>query len=302
MAGIKSRLLLSWLCITSVNIYSQEIPIDNQIKQLTSTLTQAEKSDDLTTFLSFYDPNIISMPEFQPELNGVNEVEAYYKEIFGRQRVQSFRRQTNEIVNLGQTLVETGSFEKKLTTTGSDSLLTLNGKYIHVWGIQPDGKLRLKGEAYGFFHPVKNPGIFVVPVKSSGVKGPDQNTTFELRAYNALMEKLVRNGEGALRSEFYTADGMFMPFAHPNVLGKDIRPYLIKYDTHPQGFNIDSIWVYTHHYEYFNNYVLEYSKFKVKWSFTQTSGRTEGKGIRLWKRQEDKSLRLYREIGTHNHL
>jgi hypothetical protein len=42
--------------------------------------------------------------------------------------------------------------------------------------------------------------------------------------------------------------------------------------------------------------------FKVKWSMPDHSGRTEGKGIRIWKRQEDKSLRLYREIGTHNHF
>ena len=59
---------------------------------------------------------------------------------------------------------------------------------------------------------------------------------------------------------------------------------------------------YTYEFETRGEYILEYDMFKVKWSVPNYSGRTEGKGIRIWKRQEDKSLRLYREIGTHNHL
>lgn len=117
------------------------------------------------------------------------------------------------------------------------------------------------------------------------------------------MEKYVRIGDGALRSEFFTNDGKFMPFAHSTVTGMDeLKPYLIAYDTHREGFTIDSISVHTYHYEYFDDYVLEYPKFKVKWSTPQFSGRTEGKGVRIWKRQEHKSLRIYREIGTHNHI
>lgn len=116
------------------------------------------------------------------------------------------------------------------------------------------------------------------------------------------MEKGVRNRDGILRSEFITHDAKFMPFAEPTVTGIDeIKPYLIAYSSRGE-VTIDSISVYTYHYEYLNDYLLEYPKYKVKWSAPPSSGRTVGKGIRIWKRQEDKSLKIYREISTHNHI
>jgi hypothetical protein len=108
--------------------------------------------------------------------------------------------------------------------------------------------------------------------------------------------------DGALRSQFYTNDARYMPSQEPTITGMDeIKPYLIGYSKRG-NITFDSLAVYTYHYEYFADYVLEYSKVKVKWSAPPVSGRTEGKGIRLWKRQEDKSLKIYRHIGTHNYL
>jgi len=116
------------------------------------------------------------------------------------------------------------------------------------------------------------------------------------------MEKGVRTRNGEERSKFFTEDGIFMPFADTTVTGmKEIKPYLIAYSSRGT-VRIDSVMCYTYDFEYANDYIIEYDMFKVRWSFPDRSGRTEGKGIRLWKRQPDKSLRLYREIGTHNHL
>ena len=116
------------------------------------------------------------------------------------------------------------------------------------------------------------------------------------------MEKGVRKRDGNLRSEFFMKDGSIYPFADTTVTGMDqIKPYLIAYSSRGT-VTIDSIMCYTYDFETLGEYILEYDMFKVKWSVPNFSGRTEGKGIRIWKRQQDKSLRLYREIGTHNHL
>lgn len=281
-------------------------PVNEQIQKLSAILTAAEKNDDIKSFLAHYDENAISMPEYQPALTGVDEVEAFYKEIFQRQAIKVFERKVDEIINLDNTILEIGTFKKEYTDASSDTLLTQNGKYWNIWQVQPDGRFKLKGEAFGFFHPVKNPGALVVqlpktqPAKSEIAS--DKKISFELKAYNALNEKLVKIRDGAQRSEFYTDDAKFMPFAEPTVTGiNEIKPYLIEYSTRGD-VNIDSLAVYTYHYENLDDYILEYSKFKVKWSVPQLSGRTEGKGIRLWKRQEDKSLKIFRHIGTHNHI
>jgi hypothetical protein len=81
---------------------------------------------------------------------------------------------------------------------------------------------------------------------------------------------------------------------------KQLKQYLIAYSTRGD-VEIDSIEVYPNHFEYFEGYVLEYPKFYVEWKSGDYSGKTAGKGIRIWKRQKDNSLRIFREIGTHNH-
>ena len=125
---------------------------------------------------------------------------------------------------------------------------------------------------------------------------------FELKAYNALMEKGVRDRNAMLRSAFFMETGSFKPFADTTVTGiEQIKPYLIAYNSGGK-VTIDFIRCYTYDFEYAGDYILEYAMCKVAWSRPDVSGRIEGKGIRIWKRQDDHSLRLYREIGTHNHL
>jgi ketosteroid isomerase-like protein len=280
--------------------------IEQRLEKLAEVRTAAEKADDLESFLKYYDSNAISMPEYQPTLTGTNEIRQYYQAIFRRQQVQSLRRKSDEIIRLGKTVIEIGTFRKVYTDQKEDTPLTQNGKYWNIWEVQPDGNLRLKGEAFGFFHPVEHPEALTVQLPDSRTNKPGtylgQAIPFELKAYNALMEKGVRLRDGALRSAFFTDDGQFMPFADSTVTGiQKLRPYLIAYSRRGEVV-IDSIRCDTYHYEYLDDYLLEYAQFKVKWTLPQLSGRTEGKGIRIWKRQADQSLKLFREIGTHNHI
>ena len=116
-------------------------------------------NDDLRVFLALYAENAISMPEYQPTLQGAKEIETFYKEIFQRQEIKTFQRTTEEIIDLGGTFIELGSFRKEYKETKSDTLLTQDGKYWNVWEAQADGTLKLKGEAFGFFHHVPQPEV-----------------------------------------------------------------------------------------------------------------------------------------------
>jgi ketosteroid isomerase-like protein len=281
--------------------------IKQQLQRLSELRIQAEKNDDLKSFLQYYDDSIISMPEYQLTLTGIAEVEVFYREIFKRQKIQLLQRKVTEVIVLGRTVVEIGTFKKEYPESkAGDTLQTQNGKYWNIWTMRPDGSFKLKGEAFGFFHPVPHPEYLIVPM---GTIQPGEQELpgtkeipFELKAYNALMEKGVRSRNAVLRARFYTNDGSFMPFADTTVTGmNEIKPWMAKYSSSGNA-TIDSINCYTYHYEYFDRYILEYDMFKIKWSGPGYSGRAEGKGIRIWKRQEDKSLKLFREIGTHNHI
>lgn len=82
---------------------------------------------------------------------------------------------------------------------------------------------------------------------------------------------------------------------------QELTNYLTEY-TSRGAVNIDTISLGTLYYEYSEDYVMEYGTFKVKWSAETYSGRAEGKGIKLWKRQPDKSLKIFRHAGSHDYL
>ncbi len=301
-------LVLGCVCAMSLHAQTSEPSgaLQSRLQQLSDRLSTAEKNDDIKGVLAFYEEDAISMPDYQPMLRGTNEIGPYYTEIFRRQKVSFLQRQTKEVIPLGKTIIEIGTFKKKLSPTADDTSSLLQGKYCHIWHVQADSSLKIKREISGFFHPVARPEAFVVGLSThagEAVIYDEDEIPVELRAYNALMEKYVKNGEGALRSQFFCDDGQFMPFAHPTVSGiQALKPYLVAYDTHGEGFRFDSISVYTYDFEYFQDHVLEYPKFKVKWSTPTASGKAEGKNVRIWKRQKDGSLKLYVEISTHDHL
>ncbi|WP_138991177.1 hypothetical protein [Larkinella sp. C7] len=282
-------------------------PIQQRLQQHSEALVTAEKNDDLDVFLSYYATNAIVMPEYQLTRTGLREIREFYQELFQRQHIRTLQQKADEWIWLtDSTIVELGTFRKQFIDPAlGDSLQTHRGQYWHIWRAQSDGTIKLQGVAYGFFHPVTHPKRLVV---ATG-KQPDEpeihtirTPSVELQAYNALMEKGVQTRNGALRSSFFAEDGSFKPYAEELVTGMlRIKPYLIAYSN--RGVvTIDSVSCYTYASEAFERYTLEYDMFKVKWHRANVAGRTEGKGIRIWKRQPDQSLRLYREIGTHNYL
>jgi hypothetical protein len=279
--------------------------VDQQIQKLSETLTTSETNDDLKSFLEHYTAGAISMPDYQAILQGMNEIDAFYKEIFQRQKIKIFKRNAEEIIHLDSTIIEIGNFTKEYTESSSDVALVQHGKYWNIWNIESGGNYKLKGEVFGYFHPIERPEMLVVKLGKMETVKSDSHATqqipLELKAYNALMEKGVRDRDGILRAEIFTDDARFMPFADSTKTGMEIlKPYMIAYNS--AQVVIDTISVSTYHYEYLTDYILEYATFFVKWSVPELSGSTAGNGIRIWKRQKDKSLRLYREIGTHNYI
>jgi len=275
------------------------------IQQIAKNLVEAEVNDNLNALIEYYDVHALSMPEYQLMLDGLDEIKLYYTEILKRQNIKSYVHVADEFIHLNKTIVEIGTFKKEYyNDSNPDSLITLKGKYWNIWEAGQNSSFKLVSEAFGYFNPVSHPEALTVRMSK---KQPDESEIllhkeipFELKAYNALMEKGVRNRDGILRSSFFTHDARFFPFAEPTLKGiENIKPYLIGYSSRGQ-VTIDSIMCYTYDFKYADNYVLEYDMFKVKWNNANGSGKTEGKGIRIWHRQEDNSLRLFREIGTHN--
>ncbi len=295
--------ILAYLFVVGCNSAETLVePLEDRLKKLSDYKIRAEINDDFRGISSLYSPDAISMREYQPLLQGIEEIEAYYTEIFSRQRIKHFERSIKEVVSMDSAILEIGTFAKEFLNE-SDSVRLFEGKYWNVWRPLPNGELKLVGEAHGYFHPVQHPEELVMQRSGLSRKTklePITDAPLELKAYNALMETAVRNRDGVLRAEFFADDGQFMPFADTTKTGmNELRPYLIQYNS--GDVSIPSISVATYQYENQGEYILEYPIFEVTWEVQGFSGFTSGKGIRLWKRQKDRSLKIYREIGCHDH-
>lgn len=283
------------VCLTLLSLSTTAQKVTDKIRTLSAGLTHSETNHDLKGFLSYYSDDVISMCEYQPTMYGISDISIYYREIFQRQHIRSFQRTAEEFITLKGTVIEIGTFKKELTDAD-----TRNGKYWNIWAINPDGSIKLKGEVIGYFHPVKDPQTLTVKLQHIGQSNSNKDVPLELRAYSALNADYVRLKDGNLRSDFYTTDAKYMPSQEPTVSGlNDIRPYMVEHSVRG-NITFDSLDLFTTHYEYSPGYVLEYSEVRVKWTSATTTGRTQGKGVRIWKRQPDGSIKIFRQIGTHD--
>lgn len=310
MKSFKAFFLLTVLFLIGNSVFGQSNSSDKFKSKIEITNKQISKAfidKKVETIINHFDKDAFCMPEFQPTMKGIDAIKEYYTEIVNRRQITSFNKTILETIQLKNNIVEIGTF----TTTyqnieGQKS--TLNGKYFNIWTLKINGDLKLKAESFGYLHSIDNPTLHLVKISKeySGYKFPQQSKTtndlaFQLKALNTLMEKSVQTRDGNLRADFFTDDAIFMPFADSSKVGiKSIRTHLIAYNSYP--VKIDTINIYNEYFEACNNYVIEYPRFHVKWHTSDNSGVGSGKGIRIWKREKNCSLKIYREIGIHDHI
>lgn len=281
--------------------------IRGKLEELKVRFEKLAIAEDIGERLQHYAANVISMPEYQPMLHGLAQVRMYYEELARRQDVRRYARRIEEVIELDMAVVELGTFDIEYTLSAQTALVHDQGKYWNVWAIQADGSLKLESEVWGYFHPVADPASLYVRINANQPSTPppsaDRNPRiqFELLALNTLMQEAVRSRDAGVRAEFFAPDAIFMPHADSPKRGIDeIRKHLVEYNSGP--VTIDSISIRTHDLRASGAYVIEYPKFHVAWRTPEASGISSGQGVRIWRRDPDCTLRLYREIGTHDFL
>lgn len=248
-----------------------------------------------------------SMPDYQPALYGSAQIAAYHREILRRRKVTSYVPITAEVIDLGATAVEIGTFTITWSNTTGETQ-TERGRYTHVWALEPDGSLRLKADCRGYFRALADPAEWYVPLeeKLPPRRAPtpaEQRLGETLKVRNERMARSVRERDVEAKVADYTDDAIYMPFADTAKVGlAAIRAHLVPYTAAGAGVTFDTVRVWNEGFEDLGTHVLEYPKFRVEWSAGQSSGVTKGGGIRLWKRMADGTLKLHRQIATHDHV
>ena len=292
MRPTKTLFILLWFIAFLSGSYGQSKPFSIATKELDDALIQG----NVDSLLALTGPESIFMLDYQRTLQGPSHLKVYYSKLFKEHDVIAMERTGMETLTLGEYHIEIGTFTKSFVRISDKKNIIHTGKYWCIWkSVGADSELFAYMEGYHQEIPKEEYVVLDIGID------PKNNGTIELRAYAAFGEKAIREWDPELRMLLYEDDAIFYPFADTAKIGiKILDPYLRGY--HQNDIKIDFIKGEPFAYRYLDGYVLQFSTFEVDWHFNEASGTNKGKGITLWKRQPDHSLKIYRKIGSHNDL
>lgn len=253
----------------------------------------------------YYGENVRLMPEFQKTIIGKNNALDYHTAFSERFNVHKYTRNQVEVVDLGSKLLELGMFtiEMDLKSTGKE--YSLKGKYFNVWEKTANGKLALITEAWNYNHHTeiteqlrfeKVPALQIayqahLPVNS--------NISFELAALNGLMERAFTQHDAKLMAQFYSDDAMFIYSYNPVYKGrKELDTF---FEAHMKEMPIfEKLDNRTDQIDLLGEYVIEYGSHIANWRHGDSSGISTGKSLRIWRRAEDGSLKIFRQMAMYD--
>jgi ketosteroid isomerase-like protein len=255
---------------------------------------------------SYYDQRVRLMPPFQKTVLDKENALLYYQAFRSRFDVLSYMRKELEILDLGKQILETGTFLITVRLKKDGQEYSLAGKYIDIWQKHNEGKLLLITQAWNFdeynerFHEQLRfdsvPGVHAAMLPNVPVTDA---ISFELAALNRLLDETVTDHDSATWSLYYAGDGMLLPNYHAICHGKKaIDSYI--------GDHIDELPIFEEldirndRIDYLGKYIIEYASHIASWKNGSSSGVNMGKNIRIWRREPDHSLKLFRSISMYD--
>src|SRR5688572_26097340 len=257
-------------------------------------------------FQVYYADSIRLMPPFQKTIIGKENALLYLKIVSDRFSIQSFARSEIDVLDLGTQVLETGTFTMQMTSKITNKKQTLAGKYLNLWAELKNGDLSLITEAWNYdqYYGEIHQELRVEEVQSVHLAMQpnvlvNNNISFELAALNRLLDATVTQHDARTWSLYYCDDAMLMASNHPICQGKQsIDDYLKMHVTELPVF--EDLDIRNDRIDHLGVFVIEYASHIASWKNGDSSGVGMGKNIRIWRREADHSLKLFRAIGMYD--
>jgi ketosteroid isomerase-like protein len=257
-------------------------------------------------FQAYYADNVRLMPPFQKTVLGKENSLLYHNVVASRFTIKAFERTELEILNLGTQVLETGTFTLKLSAKASGQEMVLDGKYLNLWERLANNELSLITDAwnydqyYGEIHQALRvedvPSVHLATQPNVLV---NNNISFELAALNRLLDATVTQHDASTWVLYYCDDGILMASNSPLCSGKkSIDEYLKLHVKELPVF--EELDIRNDRIDNLGTYVVEYASHIASWKNGDSSGVGMGKNIRIWRREADHSLKVFRSIGMYD--
>jgi hypothetical protein len=127
----------------------------------------------------------------------------------------------------------------------------------------------------------------------------NNNLSFELNALNRLLDETVTQHDGNIWSQYYADDAMLIPGYHlPRRGRKEIDEYIQMHVKELPVF--EELDIRNDRIDNLGAFVVEYASHIASWRNGNSSGVGLGKNIRIWRREPDHSLKVFRSMGMYD--
>ena len=146
---IKSVLFLFIFLSFSLTKAEDWSKVRKEIEKANDQIAKAMVADDIKTIASFYTQDAISLPDYKPAINGLDNIVADYKKDSENEfKYLSVDFRTTDLLGSGDIAVETGEWDVSFILPGNTEKMNNQGKYITVWHKQPDGSWKVKVDTW----------------------------------------------------------------------------------------------------------------------------------------------------------
>jgi len=308
---MKYSVLLFWAGMTVGHAFAQPSYTVSEnnvslLKRYRQDYCKSWKDNSPHLLSGYYADTIRLMPAFQRTILGKNNAMAYFMAFQKRFTVEEVTRSEIEIQDLGGQVLETGTFTMRLRQRAPGKDQVLEGKYVNLWLKTSVENLSLITDAWNYDHyygDIHDQLKFddIPSVHAALLPNVLVNNTirFELAALNRLLDATVTQHDDRTWSLYYAGDAMLMASYFPAFKGKRaIDDYLKQHVKELPVF--EALDIRNDRIDNLGTYVIEYASHIASWRNGDSSGVSMGKNIRIWRRESDHSLKIFRSIGMYD--
>ncbi len=122
--------------------------LQQEVKAIGDALAETMISNDFDAMLGFYAEDAISLPNFEPRMDGIEAFKAANEaRSASGMKINSFSNTPTEVWQAGDNVIEVGSFQINLDVPGMGNVDD-TGKYITIYKRDADGKLKIVVETW----------------------------------------------------------------------------------------------------------------------------------------------------------
>jgi ketosteroid isomerase-like protein len=311
MKNIKLTILFAiilWLQVTQLSAQRNTKPDEKTstyLEQFRSDYIKSKLEKKSALLLPYYSDNIRLMVEFQRTVFGKANVQMYHTVFLNRFEIKSYNRSELEIIDLGTMIVEDGSFTQMILSKKTGKQHNMQGKYQNIWERSPGGELLLITEGWNYDHSVDfgdELRFDEVPVVDIALRQhvPINNAIrLELAALARLQEVAISQHDFKVWSQFYADDAILLVQRQPRCEGR--RAIDLYIENHAKEMPVfEKLDIRCDRIDDLGDFVIEYASHVAVWRNGESSGVGLGKDLRVWRREKNGPLKLYRHIGMYD--